>query len=503
VVGYTGTCRRDGCDGAVVSALEEHGHVVETVLSTYEEELIDLYDDFENDILDELEELQTEINELQLELKRAKRKGRQSENEELLEKQERFDRLNNRSSQLNRYIKELETEDFGTFLKNQSSAPFSLRSVSDSVNYELIGDEFEPATSGMLSRGIQVALSELHPGAAYLHSDNDIYVVTEIAKDSYATASIQEDTPDAAICPVCATEYDLGTSTCDSCGQQLARLTTIVPERMRAHKSGLQLGQLPNGDPLMPTRIYQSQDADIQSTYAPVESEVTSFDPDPDKTFAVTTASGDRVGEFAHGDVTVRSSVTSYRATYRGGGSDPLPNIFEICGVEGCGGVIARDTETAYCVRHPEHSTDDTKAVRLATEFKTKAVRVQFDDEKLEHTFGHGIRVALQYIGGVGVRKVPESIEDDGTYVFDGDAGGSGITVLLTMAIDGAYRKFDKALEIMRETFQCDCDSGCPFCVYQYACTNQNDPHSFDKEHLFELLDEQVTLDPLDINTDD
>jgi len=502
--GYKGDCRRNECDGTVVSAPEEHGHVVDTVLSTFDEELIDLYDNFELDILDELEELQSEINQLQLDIKQAKRKGRRGDDEELLQDEERLDRLNNRSSQLNQYLGELESMDFGTFLENQSNAPFSLRSVSDSVNYELIGDEFEPATNGVLSRRIQVALSELHPGAAYLHSDNDIYIVTEVTPDSFETASIQEDVPDTTICPVCATEYEMGAGTCESCGHPLKRLTTIVPERITAHKADLQLGQLPNGDILTPTRIYQSQDVEIQSTYAPVESEVTSFEPDPDKTFAIVTQDGEEVGRFAHGEVTVRSSVSHFQATYKGGGSDPLPNVFEVCGVDGCDGIVARDDETAYCVRHPEHSTDDTRAVRLATEFQTKSVRVQFEDEAVEHTFGHGLRVALQYIGGVGVRKVPESIEDDGTYVFDGDEGGSGITVLLTLATGDEYRKFDKALEIMEDAFECDCDDGCPFCIYQYACTNQNDPHSFDRESLFQLLDSNLALKPVEpIEEDD
>jgi hypothetical protein len=209
------------------------------------------------------------------------------------------------------------------------------------------------------------------------------------------------------------------------------------------------------------------------------------------------------VGRFDYGDVTIKSSVRQFHAHYVGGGSDPLPNVFELCGKENCDGVIARDDETAYCMRHPEHSTDDTDVVRLATEFDTKAVRIQLDDEDLEHAFSHGVRMALQYIGGVGVRAIPESLDEDGTYVFDNETGGSGVTVLLTMGYGDTREKFDIAVDLINEAFECDCDNGCPFCIYQYGCENQNDPETIAKDDLMSLLDAGLTLTQRDIETSD
>lgn len=493
--GYQGSCRRSDCTGDVVPVHEEHSDVIDAALDSFVDEFIKLFFDFEDDLLDELDQIQTELNELNLQ-SRGRRGRRRRKDGDRTEQRDRHDRLQTRSANLNQYLDRLARMDYGTFLEEHSTTPFSLRSVEDSVEYELIGDEFESATDSLQSRSVRIALSELHPAAAYLHSDNETYVVTEVRSDQYEASELQSS---GAICPTCAVEYDLGDGPCEECGTPLKRLTTIVPDRVTAYKSDLVLGQLPNGDVLQPTRVYQNSDTEIQDTYAPTETEVTEFSPEQDKTFTIETDTGESVGRFSYGTVSVLSSVHEYRAQYKSGGSDPLPNVFELCGKNDCNGVIARDDDTAYCMRHPEHSTEDTDIVRLATEFETKAVKIQFNDgEELEHAFSHGIRIALQYIGGVGVRSIPEAIDEDGTYVFDNETGGSGVTVLLTMASGDTYAKFNKAVELMHEAFECDCDNGCPFCVYQYGCENFNDPDTINREGLMELLDRGLNLVPSD-----
>jgi hypothetical protein len=412
-----------------------------------------------------------------------------------------------RQAQLNQYINDLEGMDYGEFLSQQSNAPFSLRSTSDSVTYELIGDEFEPATSGLLSRDVGIALSELHPAAAYLHSDNNIYVVTEVQEDDYESQRMRSDEgiQDEAICPTCGATHELGEGTCASCGTPLKRLKTIVPKHAKAYKQDLPLDRTASGEALTPSQVYQDSDSEVQNTFAPVESEVVEFTPDPETTFAIVDGKGNSVGRFEYGDVRIRSTTDRYRARYKGSGSDPLWNVFEVCGEDNCNGIIARDpsNQTSYCLARPEHDTSESYAIRLATEFETKTVRVQFDDPNLEHAFSHGLRVALQYIGGVGVRAIPESLEDDGAYVYDGEEGGAGITVLLTLQAEDTYPKFQKALELMTDAFECDCESGCPFCLYQYGCTNQNDPHTFDKQRLLALLENDLSLSPIETEADE
>lgn len=153
-----------------------------------------------------------------------------------------------------------------------------------------------------------------------------------------------------------------------------------------------------------------------------------------------------------------------------------------------------------YPDRVPRHVVADITAL---AETLRECVSVPFDDEDLEHAFSHGVRMALQYIGGVGVRAVTESLGEDGTYVFDNETGGSGVTVLLTLGSGDTHEKFDTAIDLIEEAFECDCDTGCPFCIYQYGCENQNDPETIAKDDLMDLIDAGLTLSQRDIEAND
>jgi DNA-directed RNA polymerase subunit RPC12/RpoP len=490
--GYEGGCHRDGCDGTVESVVQQHGEAIDGALrgtedyQSFEEAIIDLYNDQWREIDGDLEEIDEELADIRREERRTRDRERKQE------LRERKQQVRRRSDELDDYLRRLEDMDFGQYLHRESPSAFGLRSVGDSVDYQLIGEDFENVSEG--SRARRIALSELSPGAAYLY-DGESYVVTRISWEPLKTARISEQFEDAAICTTCGSEFDTDTTTCESCGTRLKRLVTKVPERVTAYRHDLPLCSAPNAQQLRPSGVYKV-DEEIKSTYAPVETDAgDSFD--PGVSYAIVDADGTIHGWFEYGDVTMVASTKQFWATYNNGGSDPLPNVFEMCGVEGCNGVIAGVGDSTYCVNNVEHPVEESIAVRPATKFLTKAARVRFDSEELEHGFAHGLRVALQYIGGVSVRQVPESIEDDGTLVYDSDEGGSGITVLLTQD-DG--EKFERATRIMREVFspgesKCNCENGCPFCIYQYGCVEQNDPDSFDKDELLELLNHDLHLE--------
>ncbi|WP_248908165.1 DEAD/DEAH box helicase [Halocatena marina] len=490
--GYEGTCHRDGCNGTVESVVQRHGEAIDGALwgtedhQSFEESIVDLYHVQQRDIDKDLEEIDQELADIRREERRTRDRERKRE------LRERKQQVRRRADQLDDYLWRLEKMDFGRYLDRESPSAFGLRSVGDSVDYQLIGEEFERISDG--SRARRIALSELHPGAAYLH-DSETYVVTRISWEPRETERISEQFEDTAICTTCGSEYDTDTANCESCGTRLKRLVTEVPERVTAYRYDLPMSLTPNARQLRPSSVYQA-DEEIQSTYAPVETDAgDSFD--PEVSYDIIDEDGAVHGRFEYGDVTLVASTKQYWATYKNGGSDPLPNVFEMCGVKGCNGVIASVGNSAYCTSNVEHAIEDSIAVRPATKFSTKAARVRFDSEELEHGFSHGLRVALQYIGGVSVRQVPESIEDEGTLVYDSDEGGSGITVLLTQD-DGA--KFERATRIMREMFspgesKCNCENGCPHCIYQYGCVEQNDPDSFDKEELLELLSHDLHLE--------
>lgn len=495
VSGYNGVCNREGCSGTVESVLDRYGDVIDGALSgtedalSIEETIIDLYSDLWHDIDADLEEIDEELADLRREERRTRDRERKRE------LRERKQQVRRQADQLDDYLRRLEDMDFGSFLNRESPSAFGLRSVGDSVDYQLIGEDFENVSDG--SRDRRIALSELHPCAAYLHP-SETYVVTRMVWEPLQSARIGEQFEDAAICPMCAAEYDTDTAHCEACGTRLKRLVTRVPERVTAYQHDLPLGTTPNARQLQPSSVYQSSE-EIQSTYAPVETDAgDSFD--PELSYDIVDEDGDVHGQFEYGDVTILASTNKYWATYKDGGTDPLPNVFEVCGVDGCNGVIANTGDSAYCTKSSEHPAEESVAVRPATQFDTKAARVRFDSEELEHGFAHGLRVALQYIGGVSVRQVPESIEDDGTLVYDSDEGGSGITVLLTQD-DG--EKFERATRIMRRAFspeesKCNCENGCPFCIYQYGCVEQNDPESFNKDELLELLSNELHLEQRD-----
>jgi hypothetical protein len=492
VNGYEGTCHRDECDGAVKSVVQRHSEAIDGALwgaedhQSFEEAIVNLYNDQWREIDGNLEEIDEELADI----RRKERQTRDRERKQEL--RERKQQVRRRSAQLDDYLRRLEDMNFGQYLNRESPSAFGLRSVGDSVDYQLIGEEFENVSDG--SRARRIALSELHPGAAYLH-DSKSYVVTRVSWEPLETARISEQFEDAAICTTCGSEFDTDTVHCESCGIRLKRLITKVPEWVTAYRHDLPLTSTPNAQQLRPSSVYQAEE-EIQSTYAPVETDAgDSFD--PEVSYNIADEDGAIHGRFEYGNVTLVASTKQFWATYKNGGSDPLPNVFEMCGVEGCNGVIASVGDSAYCTNNVEHAVEDSIAVRPATKFSTKAAQVRFDSEELEHGFAHGLRVALQYIGGVSVRQVPESIEDEGTLVYDSDEGGSGITVLL---IQDDGKEFERATQIMRETFspgesKCNCENGCPFCIYQYGCVEQNNPDSFDKDELLDLLNHDLYLE--------
>ncbi|MEZ3118201.1 DEAD/DEAH box helicase [Halobaculum sp. MBLA0147] len=495
---YRGDCRRGDCDGTAVPVTDDHENVVEAAFEAFETQLVERYIDFEDDLLDELDQIDEELRSLRLSgdgrRRRRRRDGDDDDGDDEATAAERQDRLRARSSHLQGYLDQLEQMDYQSFLERHSTTPFSLRSVSDTVTYDLVGEGFE-SVRNLQTRDRQIALSELHPGSVYIEPGEGSFVVTEVVPDRVATADAKDDIRDDQICLDCGEVNELDAAACEACGGRLRRLTTIVPQRVTAHKADMTLGTLPNGEKLKPARIHDGDAAGLQSTYAPVDSDVTRFE--PTASFDIVDDDGETVGQFDFGDVTILSTTETFRATYAGGGRDPLPNAMEMCGVEDCHGVVARDDDGAYCVRRPEHDTTDTHAVRLAASFDTKGVRVRFDDEAVEHTVAHGIRVGLQYVGGVDVRQIPESIQETGTFVYDAEAGGAGITTLLTRGDGDEYPKFNRAVELMGDNFECDCESGCPFCLYQYQCTTRNDPSSFDVATVRELLADGLTISPV------
>jgi ATP-dependent helicase YprA (DUF1998 family) len=121
------------------------------------------------------------------------------------------------------------------------------------------------------------------------------------------------------------------------------------------------------------------------------------------------------------------------------------------------------------------------------------------------HTLAHGLRLALQRTGGVDIRSLQESFGegDDEAFVFESTVGGNGVTDLLFGTDDGVYTELVEALEVMHTNIDgCDCGSGCPECLYQYGCSENNKDRTFSKEGFRELLSDVLAGDPSEVITE-
>ena len=71
--------------------------------------------------------------------------------------------------------------------------------------------------------------------------------------------------------------------------------------------------------------------------------------------------------------------------------------------------------------------------------------------------------------------------------MFDSQEGGAEISRILVEEDEGSFTQFQEAMELIQEHFGCDCDSGCPLCVYQYGCDRRNAPDTLDRKSISDI----------------
>jgi hypothetical protein len=202
------------------------------------------------------------------------------------------------------------------------------------------------------------------------------------------------------------------------------------------------------------------------------------------------------LGRIAYGDIDVLLHTDSFRAKYKSGEMDGETTPFRTCGADDCPGIVYEtesDTNRLRCSADADHrpgGSDGFELVRLGYRYGTEGIRVDLADTAQAHTLVHGLRVALQYLGGVSIRDLSEVVHGDGVVdLFDAQAGGAGVTRLLFENGPEGHEPLQQALALLREHFQCECEDGCPLCLYQYGCDTHNRGSTFDREGLFERLD--------------
>jgi ATP-dependent helicase YprA (DUF1998 family) len=100
--------------------------------------------------------------------------------------------------------------------------------------------------------------------------------------------------------------------------------------------------------------------------------------------------------------------------------------------------------------------------------------------------------MALQRVGGVGIRDLNEVYDypDIKAYLLEAEAGGNGVTQLLFNMDGDAYPELEESIDVVLENIErCECDHGCPECIYQYGCDENNSEKTLAKEETVDFLE--------------
>jgi len=492
-------CRSDDCRGEIEDALAAFGDLASDAVDEFADRYLHSYSTYLDDLETELETVSREANQARRERRRVSSRERARE---LLEEREA---LVDRRAALEERIERVKDLSYVDFLREsrQSRYAFDMRTVSDSVAVSLVGSDGDGYRTRSLGdddgRAVEMAISELHPGAAYL-DNGDTYVVSHLSTDDFESSELRQRVRDADatdlaeqyVCPACQSAYDGADAECDcDASIPLKRRRLAAPDAVTAHRSDL----LMSSGGHAAREVYRETQSEVQNTYAERETDVLSFD--PTDRFVIETADGARVGTLQFGTFTVLVHASEYRAKYKNGELDAQETPFEVCGDPDCTGIVYRDDEDrSHCSADAEHSPngeEGSEFVRLGYAYETNGVRVDLGDGNRSHVLAHGFRLALQYLGGVSIRDLTEVTHGDNSSavdVFDAQEGGGGVARLLVTESTSQRSNFETAVELLETHLHCDCDDGCPLCLYQYGCDTRNRSDTFDRDGVVELLAE-------------
>ena len=230
----------------------------------------------------------------------------------------------------------------------------------------------------------------------------------------------------------------------------------------------------------------------VDSTFVNVSRRVLAFT--PSRRVALSGIRGDGDMSLQFGDLEILSVADAISASYEDGEREPRARLFQLCGVPGCGGVIAPATQTGpgFCMIDPSHDASKSRVVQLAAQLHTKGIFISGLPVIPDcHSFAHGLRAGLEKVAGVLVRDVQELVTPEGVYLYDNEPGGAGITELL-LTETGDWTNLRTALNVASRLAECECSDGCPRCLFQYGCFERNSPSSLSRRQLMALTSPEV-----------
>lgn len=372
----------------------------------------------------------------------------------------------------------------------------NIRSFSKSVNVKRRSvnehGQLTATSKDAWGRDSAMALRELHP-YAYVLRNKQGYVVTRVVKDTEGTRELKTELGAEQIrCDRCnfTTEWS-GQESCPDCGAGPTELAKVEPIAM--NEVEITQDSVTEND-MDVTDVYALSDysTNPRSTFAQMSVEISNFD--AQRSVQIVSSDENPLFTVEYGEIGIIETVDSYTASYDSGEKDPSPARLNLCMDQDCGSIVVpREDGSRRCLSNPNHDPAKQTEVAAGRTFETMGIRLQSSTyaDTMVHTFAHGLRLALQRTGGVDIRSLQESFEEgEGeAFVFESTVGGNGVTDLLFGTDDGVYTELVEALEVMHTNIdRCDCGSGCPECLYQYGCSENNKDRTFSKESFRDLL---------------
>ena len=511
--GVTGTCPECG-EVDVTHAATEHGSIINEVIEKFSERLVMAAFNYR-------QQLESEVNGLKEEIRQKEDAlggvggfsggfDEDTESDESDEKLEAdIDRLKVQRDMVRDLIEEYEGSSFADIHRRSSVAAYvpNIRSFSQSVNVKRRSKDehgnLSVESKDAWNRDSAMALRELHP-YAYVLRNKQGYVVSRVSKDTEGTRALKDELGSERLrCDRCnfTTTWD-GQQACPDCGAGPQDLSKVEPFAMNEVEITEESVSENGGDI---TDVYSLSDysTNPRSTFAQMSVEISDFN--DERLLQITTDDGNPLFTIEYGEIEIVETVDSYTASYDSGEQDPSPDRLNLCMQQDCGSIVVpQENGTKRCLSNPNHDPEKQTEVVVGRTFATKGIRVRSDSygDSMLHTMAHGLRLALQRTGGVDIRSLQESFEegDDEAFVFESTVGGNGVTDLLFGTDDGVYTELVEALQVMyTNTDECDCASGCPECLYQYGCSENNKDRTFSKDGFRDLLSDILKQDPEEI----
>lgn len=493
---YTGTCREKGCNGKVVLASKEWSELVEQVISEFANHYVSLAHKFLREITLE----NRAISERRSVLEDAVYEDNGSlgpDKKQLIEKE--LSSIRGRMAEIEKLIEKTGDMEYIRFHERSKDGKycFQIRSTSDSVDVtfhrvDYGAQKFDPIHE---DRETIMAIKDYHPFGVNLYSGRR-RVCCRVYPDEYKTLELSKLIAPKLVCTRCTSLYDESSNktTCDLCGVQLRIVETIVPRAVELFEGDQILR--PNIEDggrgfMTPDKMHAlaHHGIEVDRTFAVHQTEVTKFD--PKRAWDIVNSEVQKIGTIEYGEISLVTSVHSYKARYTEGIEDPNPRLLEICGK--CGSTVVQ-RGAHVCAFNENHEPSKNKFIRLSYPFNTAALRIKIEGDTAEvvrgHSLAHGLRLTLQKIGGVPIRSIGEVVEKDSTYVYDSEPGGSGVTKLFTQIGD-----FEHVLDLIRNHMnKSRCEDGCPECLYQFGCSKYNSPKTLSRKKLADMLSGGINI---------